>query len=99
MRHLTADTHDLAPNPRKEELLRALERVRSHAARLEAAFDPPHATLTGKAVWTGPAARTFTEELTARRARLRALTRRIVEELEAEFMATPEKVDRSPAAR
>ncbi|GAA3117351.1 hypothetical protein GCM10010466_05430 [Planomonospora alba] len=96
---MTADAHDLVPNPRKEELLRALERVRMHAARLEAAFDPPHATLTGKAVWTGPTARAFAEELTARRARLRTLTRRIVEELEAEFTATPEKAGRSPAAR
>ncbi|WP_189243190.1 hypothetical protein [Planobispora rosea] len=67
-------------------------------ARLEAALDPAHATFTGGAVWTGPAARNFAEELTGRRARLRVLTQRIVEELEDELLATPEQATRSSAA-
>ncbi|GAA2863357.1 hypothetical protein GCM10010517_22390 [Streptosporangium fragile] len=87
----------MVPNPRREELQRALAQVRAHAARLETALDPAHASFTGKAVWVGPAARTFAEELTGRRNRLRTLVRRIVEELEAELRATPEKVDRSTA--
>ncbi|WP_449060682.1 hypothetical protein [Planomonospora algeriensis] len=89
----------MAPDPRREELLRALAKVRAHAARLEAALDAAHAAFTGEAVWTGPTARAFTEELTGRRARLRTLTRRIVEELEDELRAVPESAARSPAAR
>ncbi|WP_377237727.1 hypothetical protein [Planobispora takensis] len=80
-------------------MARVLEKVRIHAAQLEAALDPAHATFTGEAVWTGPAARDFAGELTGRRARLRVLAQRIVEELEGELRATPEKVARSSAAR
>ncbi|MGV9775474.1 hypothetical protein [Streptosporangium sp. NPDC003464] len=86
-------------NPRREELLRALTRIRLHAAQLETALDPAHASFTGKAVWVGPTARAFAEELTGRRNRLRTLVRRIVEDLEAELLATPEKVDRASTAR
>ncbi|RBQ21234.1 hypothetical protein DP939_00430 [Spongiactinospora rosea] len=74
---------------RKAELLQALTKVRAHAARLEAALDPAHAAVTGKAVWVGPAAREFVGELTGRRSRLRTLTQRIVEELEAQVQAIP----------
>ncbi|MCC5578659.1 hypothetical protein IMZ11_23820 [Microtetraspora sp. AC03309] len=95
---MTANLDDMVPNPRKQELLRALEKVRMHARQLEAALDPPHATFTGKAVWVGPQARAFADELTQRRARLRSLIQRIVSDLEAEFMAAPEHVRRSPAA-
>ena len=63
----------MAPNPRREELLRALTKVRAHAARLEAALDSAHEALTGKAVWVGPVARDFAEELGGRRVRLRGL--------------------------
>ncbi|ACZ89051.1 hypothetical protein [Streptosporangium roseum] len=86
-------------NPRREELLRALTRVQLHAVQLETALDPAHASLTGKAVWAGPTARAFAEELTGRRNRLRTLVQRIVEDLEAELRATPEKVDRSSNVR
>ncbi|GGL50234.1 hypothetical protein GCM10014719_59420 [Planomonospora parontospora subsp. antibiotica] len=96
---MAPEPSDMAPDPRREELLRALTKVRMHAARLEAALDPAHAAFTGKAVWTGPTARDFTEELTGRRARLRTLTQRIVEELEDELRATPENAARSSAAR
>ncbi|WP_344448934.1 hypothetical protein [Acrocarpospora macrocephala] len=88
----------MALNPRREELLRALARVRMYAAGLEAALDPAHAAFTGKAVWVGPVARDFTAELTGRRARLRVLTQRIVEDLENELRATPERVARPSAA-
>ncbi|MBB2911489.1 cysteine sulfinate desulfinase/cysteine desulfurase-like protein [Streptosporangium becharense] len=71
--------------------------MQEHAEQLEAALDPAHASFTGKAVWVGPAARVFAEELTGRRNRLRALVQRIVEELEAELQATPEKANRSPS--
>lgn len=86
-------------NPRREELLRVLTRVQLHAAQLETALDPAHASFTGKAVWVGPTARVFAEELTGRRNRLRTLVQRIVEDLEAELRATPEKVDRASTAR
>ncbi|GIH28289.1 hypothetical protein Aph01nite_65990 [Acrocarpospora phusangensis] len=88
---MAPEPQDMAPNPRREELQRALAQVRAHAARLEAALDPAHAAFTGKAVWVGPAARDFTGELAGRRTRLRALTRRIVEDLENELRSTPEK--------
>ncbi|GAT68997.1 hypothetical protein PS9374_04662 [Planomonospora sphaerica] len=96
---MSPEPSDRAPDPRREELLRALAKVRAHAARLEAALDPAHAAFTGKAVWTGPTARAFIEELTGHRARLRTLTRRIVEELEGELRAIPENTARSSAAR
>ncbi|MEV4245432.1 hypothetical protein AB0J63_18725 [Streptosporangium canum] len=86
-------------NPRREELLRALTRVQLHAAQLETALDPAHASFTGKAVWVGPTARAFAEELTGRRNRLRTLVQRIVEDLEAELRAIPEKVDRGSTVR
>ncbi len=89
----------MVPNPRREELLRALTKVRAHAAQLETALDPAHAAFTGQAVWVGPAARDFTEELAGRRARLRVLTQRIVEDLESELRTAPEKVTRSSATR
>ncbi|GAA1006054.1 hypothetical protein Aple_041010 [Acrocarpospora pleiomorpha] len=91
---MAPDPQDMALNPRREELLRALAKVRGYAVRLEAALDPAHAAFTGKAVWVGPTARDFTEELTGRRERLKVLTQRIVEDLENDLRATPEKVAR-----
>ncbi|MEU4538056.1 hypothetical protein AB0G15_24700 [Streptosporangium sp. NPDC023825] len=96
---MVSGSRDAIPNPRREELRRALARVRLHAAQLETALDPAHASFTGKAVWVGPAARTFAEELIGRRNRLRVLVGRIVEELEAEFRATSETTDRPAGTR
>jgi hypothetical protein len=95
---MALDPQDMAFDPRREELLSALAKVRVHAARLEAALDSAHSAFTGKAVWVGPAAREFTRELTGRRTRLRELTRRIVEDLENELRSTPEKAAPSSAA-
>ncbi|WP_155348118.1 hypothetical protein [Acrocarpospora pleiomorpha] len=88
----------MALNPRREELLHALAKVRVYAVRLEAALDPAHAAFTGKGVWVGPVARDFIAELAGRRTRLRSLTQRIIEELENELRATPERVVRSSTA-
>ncbi|GAA0445482.1 hypothetical protein Acor_76020 [Acrocarpospora corrugata] len=95
---MAPNPQDMAPNPRSEELRRVLAKVRVQVAQLEEALDRPHVEFTGKAVWVGPVARTFTEELTARRARLRVLAQRIIEELENELRGTPERVARSSAA-
>jgi hypothetical protein len=88
----------MALNPRRGELQRVLAQVRVQVAQLEVALDRAHAAFTGKAVWVGPVARDFTEELTGRRARLQVLAQRIVEELENELRGTPESVARSSAA-
>jgi hypothetical protein len=77
------------PNPRYEALQMALAEVKSRIAVLEAAMDPPHRKFTGGAVWVGPAARTFAEDLTERRRRLRTTAQAILDELEAELRATP----------
>lgn len=43
----------------------------------------------GGAVWVGSAARTFAEDLSERRGRLRTVAQAILDELEAELRATP----------
>ncbi|MET8143365.1 hypothetical protein ABZU32_23945 [Sphaerisporangium sp. NPDC005288] len=52
----------------------------------------------GHAVWVGPTARAFGEELNGRRARLKTAVHHILAELEAELRSTPSKVSRSTAA-
>ncbi|MER5627588.1 hypothetical protein ABT061_41865 [Streptosporangium sp. NPDC002544] len=96
---MVSGPEDMVPNPRRAELQRALARVRTHAAQLEAALDPPHTSFTGRAVWVGPTARAFATELAGRRSRLRTLVQRIVEDLEAELRATPERTARPSSAR
>ncbi|MGS2641000.1 hypothetical protein [Streptosporangium sp. LJ11] len=90
---------DLVPNPRRQVLEQTLAEVRARVAILEAALDPAHGQFTGQSVWVGPKARTFTEDLTARRARLRQAARALVEALEEEIRSAPAKVPPSVARR
>jgi hypothetical protein len=87
----------LVPNPRHEALEQALAEVKARVAILEAALDPPHGQFTGQAVWVGPTARRFAEDLTARRVRLRKAAQALVTALESELQGVPAQV--SPAAR
>ncbi|MFI7642791.1 hypothetical protein [Nonomuraea sp. NPDC049400] len=82
-------------NPRHQALRQALARVRQQVAQLEAALDEPYRQFTGSAVWVGPAARRFGEELSRQRQRLRTQAAKVIRELEEELGRTPEKV--SPA--
>ncbi|ETK32497.1 hypothetical protein [Microbispora sp. ATCC PTA-5024] len=92
-------THDdLVPNPRHRELEAALAAVREHLHVLETALDAACAQFGGEAVWVGPAARAFGDELQGRRARLRAAARQVLSELEAELRTTPSHVPRTAAA-
>ncbi|MEU4832277.1 hypothetical protein [Streptosporangium sp. NPDC023615] len=77
-------------------LEQTLTEVRARVAILEAALDPAHGKFAGRSVWVGPKARTFTEDLTARRTRLRQAARALVEALEEEIRSAPAKVP--PAA-
>ncbi|MFC3978794.1 hypothetical protein [Streptosporangium jomthongense] len=88
---------DLVPNPRRQVLEQTLVEVRARIAILEAALDPAHGQFTGQKVWTGPKARTFTEDLSARRTRLRQAARALLDTLEDELRAVPEKVSPSAA--
>ncbi|MEV7010510.1 hypothetical protein [Streptosporangium sp. NPDC051022] len=86
---------DLVPNPRRQMLEQTLAEVKARVAILEAALDPAHGQFTGQPVWVGPKARTFAEDLTARRVRLRQAARALVETLEEELRSLPEKVPSS----
>ncbi|MER6177938.1 hypothetical protein [Streptosporangium sp. NPDC001681] len=88
---------DLVPNPRRQLLEQTLTEVRARVAILEAALDPAHGRLTGQPTWVGPKARTFTEDLTARRVRLRQAARALVDALEEELRSAPAKVPPSTA--
>lgn len=90
-------TGDLVPNPRRQVLEQALAEVRARVAVLEAALDPAHGQFTGQAVWVGPKARHFAEDLTARRVRLRQAAQTLVDALEEELRSTPAKVSSSSA--
>ncbi|MER7134388.1 hypothetical protein [Streptosporangium saharense] len=90
---------DLVPNPRRQVLEQTLVEVRARIAVLEAALDPAHGQFTGQKVWTGPKARTFAEDLSARRIRLRQAARALLDTLEDELHAVPEKVSPSAAQR
>ncbi|WP_440065512.1 hypothetical protein [Streptosporangium sp. OZ121] len=88
---------DLVPNPRRQVLEQTLVELRARVAILEAALDPAHGQFTGQPVWVGPKARTFTEDLTARRTRLRQAARALVDALEEEIRSAPAKVPPSAA--
>ncbi|MEV6980485.1 hypothetical protein AB0M95_04390 [Sphaerisporangium sp. NPDC051017] len=89
---------DLVPNPRHQDLEAALATVRAHAHVLETVLDPACAQFGGQAVWVGPTARAFGEELNGRRARMKTAVQHVVAELEAELRSTPNKVSRAVAA-
>ncbi|WP_214412920.1 hypothetical protein [Sphaerisporangium fuscum] len=89
---------DLVPNPRHRDLEIALATVREHAHVLETALDPACAHFGGQAVWVGPTARAFGEELNGRRARIKTAVQHVLAELEAELRSTPRKVSRATAA-
>jgi hypothetical protein len=82
-------------NPRHQALQQTLARVRQLVAQLETALDEPYRQFTGTAVWVGPVARQFGEELSLHRRRLRTQAARVITELEEELGRTPERV--SPA--
>ncbi|MER5644293.1 hypothetical protein [Streptosporangium sp. NPDC002524] len=88
---------DLVPNPRRQVLEQTLVELRARVALLEVALDPAHGQFTGQPVWVGPKARTFTEDLTARRTRLRQAARALVDALEEEIRSAPAKVPPSAA--
>ncbi|MFI7613468.1 hypothetical protein ACIBP6_19790 [Nonomuraea terrae] len=82
-------------NPRYEALQQALANVERHVARLRAALDEPFDLFSGDAVWIGPVARKFGEDLGHYRQRLKQQAETVMAELEAEIRRTPPKV--SPA--
>ncbi|MCT9929413.1 hypothetical protein N5079_04185 [Planotetraspora sp. A-T 1434] len=89
---------DLVPNPRYRDLETALAAVRAHIHVLETALDPACAQFGGQAVWVGPTARAFGEELNGRRARVKTAAQHVLAELEAELRATPSKISRTAAS-
>ncbi|QYC44756.1 hypothetical protein Nocox_35985 [Nonomuraea coxensis DSM 45129] len=86
----------MVDNPRHEALRQALEVVRRQAEQLATALDEPFRRFTGSAVWVGPAAGRFGEELSRHRQRLRDQAAKVTRELEEELGRTPREV--SPAA-
>ncbi|MFC4531748.1 hypothetical protein [Sphaerisporangium dianthi] len=88
---------DLVPNPRHRDLEAALDVVRAHVQVLERVLDPACATFGGQAVWVGPTARAFGEELNGRRARIKTAAQHVLAELEEELRTTPSRVSRTAA--
>lgn len=82
----------LVPNPRYEELERALAAVRARGQRLQAALDPPFDLFTGQAVWVGPAARAFRDGLVHHRSLLKRIVDDVIAQLEAELGSTKREV-------
>ncbi|MFC0863488.1 hypothetical protein ACFHYQ_14400 [Sphaerimonospora cavernae] len=89
---------DRVPNPRYQDLRAALAAVQEHAQMLETALDRACAQFGGQPVWVGPTARTFGEEVSGRRARVKTAVQHLLTELEAELRATPDKVSRAAAS-
>ncbi|MFC4590351.1 hypothetical protein [Sphaerisporangium corydalis] len=89
---------DLVPNPRHRDLEAALAAVRAHVRVLETALDRACAQFGGQAVWVGPTARAFGEELNGRRSRIKTAAEHVLAELEAELRSTPSKISRATAA-
>ena len=89
---------DLVPNPRHRDLETALAAVRAHTHVVETALDRACAQLGGEAVWVGPTARAFGEELNGRRARLKTAAQHVLTELETELRNTPSRVSRATAS-
>ena len=76
----------------------ALVAVREHVRVLEAALDQACARFGGQAVWVGPAARAFGQELDGRRSRIKSAAQHVLAELEAELRSTPSTVSRASAS-
>jgi hypothetical protein len=93
-----ATDNDLVPNPRYQDLETALATIREHVRVMETALDAACAQFGGEAVWVGPAARAFGEELRGRRARIKSAAQHVLDELEAELRSTPTRVSRTAAA-
>ncbi|GAA1273287.1 hypothetical protein GCM10009677_28050 [Sphaerisporangium rubeum] len=89
---------DLVPNPKYTELEATLAIIRSHVQVLETVLDPVCSQFGSQAIWVGPTARTFEQELSGRNARIKTVARRVVEELEAELRSTPSEVSRATAS-
>ncbi|MEW9530362.1 hypothetical protein [Microbispora sp. NPDC049125] len=89
---------DMVPNPRYRDLEAAITAVREHIHVLETALDPACAQFGGEAVWVGPAARAFGEELNGNRGRMKTAVQHVLAELEAELRTTPSRVSRSVAS-
>jgi hypothetical protein len=87
---------DLVPNPKYAELQQAVAMARERARAVETALDSGCALFGGQAVWVGPTARGFAQELNGRRARVRTAIQHVIAELEAELHGTPARV--SPTA-
>ncbi|GGK71780.1 hypothetical protein Sme01_08920 [Sphaerisporangium melleum] len=88
---------DLVPNPRHQDLEAALAAVRAHVQALETVLDPACAKFGGQAVWVGPTARVFGEEMNGRRARIKTAVHHVLAELEAELRSTPTQISRVAA--
>lgn len=88
---------DLVSNPRHRDLEVALAAVRTRLKILETSLDTACTQFGSQAVWVGPTARAFGEELTGRRRRIKTAVQHVLAELEAELRATPSKVSRAAA--
>jgi hypothetical protein len=89
---------DLVPNPRHGELEAALAAVRTHAQALATVLDPVCTQFGSQAIWVGPTARAFEQELNGRKTRIKTAVQHVIDELEAELHSTPSKVPRTTAS-
>ena len=92
---MTSSGDGLIPNPWLYDLEQALVEVKKQSALSEDALDTPLRQMTDQAIWIGPVARRFTEDLGVRRPWIRQATQAIVNALEDTIKPLPPNVSPS----
>jgi hypothetical protein len=93
------ETHSepLVSNPWHTGLQHLRQRVVEHAAEINTALDDTAEKMGAGKTWTGPKATSFGAEAEGRKQRLRTLTQRLVDAVDAELRRTPERVPANEA--
>lgn len=86
-------THEMVPNPRKQQLRTTLTHLAPDLEALRTAFDPAERAMSAGA-WTGAPADRFGDGLSARARRLGRAAEQAREQLLEELAAEPEEVRR-----
>ncbi|WP_298748375.1 hypothetical protein [uncultured Serinicoccus sp.] len=86
-------THEMVPNPRREQIRATLTNLAPDLEALRTAFDPAERAMSAGA-WTGTLADRFGDGLSARARRLGRAAEQAREQLLDELAAEPEQVRR-----
>lgn len=83
---------DMVPNPRREELEKALRQIRRLAEELESSLDLPYRLSISGEVMQGRFAEQVGTELAGHRRDMRRKVNALIEELEGEVRGMPQKI-------